>query len=30
MAAGEIHVADPQDVVYHEMDRMTRGHNVYT
>ena len=29
MAAGETHVADLLDVVYHEMDRVTRGHNIY-
>ena len=29
MAAGDTHVADPLDTVYHEMDSMVHGHHVY-
>ena len=30
MAAGETRVADPLDAVHYEMDRVARGHHVYT
>ena len=29
MAAGDTHVADPLDTVYHEIDSMVHSHHVY-